>query len=137
MKRTFLLTVSLLTLTGLAMAHGHHNQIDRAYFNVRPEDFDGRVVEISAQVIAINADSKSMELFDSDSRTLIQVRLTQLPKAERTALMRSNVRRVSVSGRASMVDGRLTINAQRITALPLENNAKDQASTNDGPDGQR
>ena len=134
MNRTLSLTISFLMFTGLAVAHGRTNQID---FNNRPEDFDGRIVEVSAQVIAINADSKSMELFDSQSRTVIQVRLTQLPKAERTALMRSNVRRVSVSGRASVVGGRLTIDAQKVAALPIENSGKDQTPAEDGSDGPR
>jgi hypothetical protein len=78
-----------------------------------------------------------MELFDSQSRTVIQVRLTQLSKAERAALMRSNVRRVAVSGRAWMVGGRLTIDAQKVAPLPVENNAKDQTSADDGSDGPR
>ena len=75
--------------------------------------------------MAINADGKSIELFDSASRTRIDVRLTQLRKADRLALLSSDVRRVSVSGRASIVAGRLTIDARTIQpAPPLKDEAR-------------
>jgi hypothetical protein len=128
MKRAFFITVSLfIVLSGLSTAYGHE-KLDIAEFNSRPEAFDGRIVEVSAKVISISADSKSMELFDSESRTMIQVRLAQLPKAERSALMKSDVRLVSVAGRASMVDGRITIVAQKVEALRLVNNVADASA---------
>ena len=131
MNRVFRLTVCLFIfngLAGVAAAHGLHNQIDIPDPDIHSVPFDGRVVEISGKVIAINANSKSMELFDSQSRRLIEVRLTQLRKAERSALMRSDVCRVAVSGRAWMIDGRVVIDAQKIEAIPLEPDVKTQSS---------
>lgn len=125
MRIAFRLTLSILILVGfagLAGAHINEKQINIIDLAIQPEAFEGRVVQIRAQVIAINADSKSLELFDSQSKTLIGVRLTQLRRAERSALMRGNVRRVVVTGRATMVDGRLIINAQRVEAVPMDDN---------------
>jgi hypothetical protein len=105
--------------TGLAAAN-YRNVIDIADFASHPEAFEGQVIEVKAKVVAISADSKSLEVFDSESNTLIGVRLTGLRKSERTALMLSDVRRIVVSGRATVIGGRLTIDAQRITVLPLD-----------------
>jgi len=139
MNRIFALSVSFLIVTafaGLATAHGRDNRIDIAYLNSHPDAL-GRVIEVSAKVIAINADAKSMELFDSQSRTTIQVNLMQLKRSERNALVRSNVRRVTVSGRAKMVAGRLVIDAQRIAALPVDVDAKVQTKPDAGSEEPR
>jgi len=139
MNRTFSLSVLFIIVTasaGLAAAHGLDNRIDIAFLNSHPEAL-GRVVEVSAKVIAINADAKSMELFDSQSRTTIQVNLMQLRKSERNALLRTNVRRVTVSGRAKMVAGRLVIDAQRIEPLPVDVDAKSQTRPDAGSEEPR
>ena len=109
---------------GIATADVRYAKINIADFCNNPEALDGRFVEVSARVIAINAQSKSMELFDSQSKTMIVVRLSQLPKSERSALMNNDVRRVGVSGRAKMVGERLVIDAEKIEILPVE--TKDQ-----------
>ena len=137
MKRALLLTVSFLIVTGVAAASERHNQIEIADSSAHSEVSDGRIVEVTAQVVAINADSKAMELFDSQSKTMIQVRLTQLRKSERSALMLSGVRRVAVSGRASMVGGRFTIDAQRVVVVPLATNIEDETATEAGTDDPR
>jgi len=129
MNKVFRLTFSVLifaSCAGLAVAYNRDNGTDIADFASHPEAFEGRIVEVSAKVVAISADSKSLELFDSQSNTLISVRLTGLRKAERSALMLSDVRRVMVSGRATVVAGRLIIDAQRIQILPLNANEEDQ-----------
>ena len=122
---------------GLAAAHYRDGGLDIADFASHPEIFDGRVIEVKAKVVAISADSKGMELFDSQSNTLIGVRLTGLRKSERTALMRGDVRRVVVSGRATVVGGRLTIDAERIQVLPVDVYEEDpifpDADTNERP----
>lgn len=103
MNLTFRLTLSFLIVicfAGLTMAHD--------------ERFAGRTVEVQARIVAINADGQSLELYDSPSRTRILVQLAQLPKAERKALIRSDVREVLVRGQVSMVAGRLTIDAQSV-----------------------
>lgn len=127
MNNTFRLTLSFLMiacLAGLTKAHAANDRLDLAEFASHPETFAGRLIEVNAQVIAINADGKSLELFDSQSRTRISVRLTQLRKSERAALMSSDVRRVLVSGRASVVAGRLTIDAQSVQPVALNAEAR-------------
>ena len=115
MNLTFRLTLSLLIVicfAGLTMAHGADERLKIADFASDPNAFAGRIVEVEARVVAINADGQSLELFDSPSHTRISVQLAQLPKTERMALIRSNVREVLVRGRVSMVAGRLTIHAE-------------------------
>jgi len=105
MKLMFRLTLSFLiviSFAGLAMADD------------KPDARAGRTMEVQARVIAINADGQSLELYDSPSRTRISVQLAQLPKAERKALIRSDVRELVVRGQASMVAGRLTIHAESV-----------------------
>ena len=129
MNRAFclLVLVAIFTgFTGLAAADVRYDKIKLADFCNNPDALEGRFVEVSARVIAINAESKSMELFDSASNTTIVVGLSQLPKSERKALMNNDVRRVEVSGRARMVGERLVIDAEKIATLPADTNVKDQ-----------
>ena len=105
MKLMFRLTLSFLiviSFAGLTMAHDN------------PDAHAGRTVEVQARVIAINADGQSLELYDSPTRTRISVQLAQLPKAERKALIRSDVREILVRGQVSMVAGRMTIHAESV-----------------------
>lgn len=115
MNLTFRLTLSFLIVicfAGLTMAHDERLNI--ADYASDPDRFAGRTVELQARVVAINADGQSLELYDSTSRTRISVQLAQLPKAERKALIRSDVREVLVRGQVSMVAGRLTIHAESV-----------------------
>jgi len=115
MNLTFRLTLSFLIVicfAGLTMAHDERLNI--ADFATNPDAFAGRTVEVQARVVAINADGQSLELYDSPSRTRISVQLAQLSKAERKALIRSDVREVLVRGQVSMVAGRLTIHAESV-----------------------
>ena len=126
MKNALKLTSSMLiiiSLAGMAFASAASEKIDLTKFAGRPEALAGRVIEVDAQVIAINADGKSLELFDAQSRTRVLVKLDQLRKADRLALMQSGVRSVSVSGRASVVAGLLTIDAVTVRSLPLSASA--------------
>ena len=105
------LTLSFLFIicfAGLTMAHGTDAFVP------------GRTVEVKARVVAINADGKSIELFDSASHTRISVQLAQLRKTERKALIRSDVREVVVRGRLSLVAGRLTIHAESVQRTEKE-----------------
>ncbi|HEU4874040.1 MAG TPA: hypothetical protein VFT44_13150 [Pyrinomonadaceae bacterium] len=117
MNLTFRLTLSFLiviSFAGLTMARGTDERLKIADFASNPDGFAGRTVEVEARVIAIHADGQSLELFDSPSHTRISVHLAQLPKTERMALIRSDVREVMVRGRLSMVAGRMTIHAESV-----------------------
>ena len=96
------------------MARGAEERLKIAELAGNPEGFAGRTVEVEARVVAIGADGQSLELFDSPSYTRVSVRLAQLTKTERKALMRSDVREVLVRGRVAMVAGRLTIHAESV-----------------------
>jgi len=123
MNLTLRLTLSLLiviSFAGLTMAHGADERLKIADFASDPNAFAGRIVEVEARVIAINADGQSLELFDSASHTRISVQLAQLTKTERMALIRSDVREVLVRGRVSVVTGRLTIHAVSVQSSEKE-----------------
>ena len=134
MNAAFRFTLSLFIIiffASLGFASTAGDQVDLAEFACHPEAFAGRTIEVKANVIAINADGKSVELFDSQTRTRIDVRLTQLRKADRLALLHSDLKRVTVSGRASVLSGRLTIDAQSIQAVPLSDEARAVSSVED------
>ena len=134
MNKALKLMVSFLiviSLAALSFASNASERIDLAKFAGQPEALAGRMIEVDAQVIAINADGKSLELFDAQSRTRVSVRLNQLKKAARLALMHTDVRAVSVTGRASVVEGRLTIDAEIVRPLPF--NAAATVPESDGP----
>ena len=123
MNLTLRLTLSLLiviSFAGLTMAHGADERLKIADFASDPNAFAGRIVEVEARVIAINADGQSLELFDSPSHMRISVQLAQLIKTERMALIRSDVREVLVRGRVSVVTGRLTIHAVSVQSSEKE-----------------
>ena len=106
--------VLLLAVAGGALAGGVNERLDIAELRRDPQAFAGRIVEVQARVIAINADGRSLVLFDSPSHTRLSVELAQLPETERIALMSTDVRQVVVRGRAAIVEGRLTIQAQSV-----------------------
>jgi hypothetical protein len=114
MNTTLRLTLSFLIVicfAGLTMADERLKIADLAS---DPTGFAGRSVEVEARVVAISADGQSLELFDSPTYTRVSVQLAELPKTERKALIRSDVREVLVRGRVSMVAGRLTIHAESV-----------------------
>ena len=117
MKTAFRLILSLSVITifaGLTFAIAPADRVNLADFACHPEALAGRTIEVNANIVAISADGKVFEMFDSQSHTRIDVRLNQLRKADRLALLHSDLRRVSVAGRASVVAGRLTIDAESI-----------------------
>lgn len=128
MMKLIRLTMSIFLLAGFAAAHGRYERIDTTDFINHPGEYHGRLVEVTADVIAINADGKSLQLFDSPSRMMITVTLTQLKKSQRIALMNSPVRHLLVYGQAMVIDGRLTIDAHRVEARPIQSAANRQSS---------
>ena len=125
------LILSIFLLAGFAAAHGRYERIDTTDFVNRPADYQGRLVEVTADVIAISADAKSLQLFDSRSRMMITVRLTQLQKSQRVALINRPVCHLLVYGQAMVIDGRLNIDAHRVQVLPIQSAANRQRSRNE------
>ena len=123
MKFTLKLTLSIIIIAcfaGLAVAHDTEERLDIASFASNPDAYAGRIIAAEARVIAIDAAGKSLELFDSPTRTRISVQMTQLSETERMTLLQSDVRKVVVRGEVSMLKGRVTVNAQSVQALMLE-----------------
>lgn len=114
------LFLSLCFLTGLAAGQGHYQRIDLADFVRHPEAYQGRMVEVTAEVISVNADANALRLYDAPSKALIGVSLTQLEEAPRRALILDPVHRLSVYGRAELSGGRLIIDAHSVTARPAD-----------------
>lgn len=137
MMKIIRLTLSILLLAGGAAAHGNYEAIDTADFVARPEAYEGRLVEVRADVIAIGADSKSLQLFDGKSRMMIGVKLSQLSKAQRNALMRNPVRQLLVYGQVTVIGGRFVIDAHKVEALSLGRNTTGQRSREEAPAGGR
>lgn len=119
--RLVLSFVMLMGVAGVTRGAGGNERLDIADFRRDPESFAGRIVEVEARVIAVNALGRSFVLFDSPSHTRISVQLTELPKTQRMMLLNSDVRQVVVRGRATVVEGRLTIHAQSV--LPVAANS--------------
>jgi len=119
MKNLIGLTISLLLTAGAAAAHGLYEPINAADLAAHPEAYHDRQVEFTASIIAISADAKSLELFDTQSGTMITVRLALLQKSQRRALIHTPARNLLVQGRAMVVRGRLVIDAHKAEAPPL------------------
>jgi hypothetical protein len=129
MHRLFYFSIFALIFTGcagMATAATTNDEINVVELRNHPELFDGRAVEITGRVIAINADSKSLELFDSESKTTLRVRLEGLTRAQRDLLISSDVRRIRVVGRASKSRNRLVIDAEKVELV--DTNIKSEAS---------
>ncbi len=117
--RVFLL-VCLLSFSGFGQAVSEKNdypQIDLKDFTSRPADYQGRAVAITADVISVSADYRSLDVFDSKSKALIGISLTQLSRSKRQALVNEPVHRVSIYGHVGMINGRAVIKADRV--LPI------------------
>jgi len=80
----------------------------------RPEACQGRLVEVTAEVVSVSVDSKTLHLYDAQSKALIGVSLSKLTIEERRALILNPVHRISVYGRVDVKNGRLVIEADRV-----------------------
>ena len=125
------LTLSIMFLAGVASAHGLYERIDTTDFIKQPSTYHGRLVEVTADVIAISADGKSLQLFDTRSSMMINVTLKQLQKSQRSALMHSPARHLLVYGQAMVIGDRLSIDAHRVAAVPIQSAAKRQSTRKD------
>ena len=108
------LTLIVLLLTAVAVAKDAYEPIDTTNFANRADTYQGRLVAVSGAVVAVNADGKSIQLFDTNTKALIEVRLLKLKKAQRNALMLNPVRNVSVYGKTEVRNGKLSIDAHKV-----------------------
>ena len=110
------LTLTVLILAAVVVANDAYESIDTTNFANRADSYQGRLVAVSGAVVAINADGKSIQIFDADTKALIEVRLLNLKKAQRNSLMLSPVRKISVYGKTEVRNGKLSIDAHKVVA---------------------
>lgn len=83
-------------------------------------EFEGRRVVITVEIISVNADQRTLNVFDNTSKTLAGVSLTQLTKSQRQSLITDPIHRVSVYGRVEVKNGHAVIKADQV--MPLSTN---------------
>ena len=117
--RTFVL---VCCLAALALGQGSRAEKDYAQLNWQdfvshPADYEGRRVMITAEVVAVSADYRALDVFDARSKAMIGVSLRRLPKAQRRALIVEPVRQVAVYGRVEIKRGHAVIKADKVTPV--------------------
>jgi hypothetical protein len=119
MSRAFGLFLSLCFIVIPAAAGNDVYEVLEARDFRQPEAYQGRLVEVTAEVVSISVDSKTLRLYDAQSKALIGVSLSKLTAAERRAVILNPVHRLSVFGRAEVKNGRLMIEADKVKAQNL------------------
>ncbi len=118
------LTIAILLLTGIASASVDYQKIDTTGFAANAAAFEGQFVAVSGKICAINADGKSVHLFDSETKALIEVDLSRLQKSQRRSLILNPVQQISVYGKAELKNGKLVIGAHRVEFTPVSRAGK-------------
>jgi hypothetical protein len=116
MKYALYLAVLVLSIAFVVPVNARdiNETVSFSEFRGNPEVFEGRIVEVNARVIAISADARSMELFESESKAIIKVTLGQMSEKDRKGLINGDVCQVLVVGRVVMTNGRVTIDAEKV-----------------------
>lgn len=118
-----LILVCCFAVVALAQGREADNgyaQIELKEVASRSAELEGRRVAIVADVVSVGADLRTMDIFDSRSKTLASVSLAQLSKSQRQTLISEPVHKVSVFGRVEMKNGRTVIKADQV--MPLATN---------------
>lgn len=124
---TLRLTLAILLLAGVTAASVEYRPIDTTDFANRAATYQGQLVAVTGEICAVNADGKSVRLFDANSKALIDVSIDHLQRSQRRALMLGPVRRVSVYGKAEVHNGKLSIDAHKVVAQPVVALVSDEA----------
>jgi len=104
---------------GLAVEPGYA-PVDMKAFASNPAEFEGRRVVVTADIVSVGANARTVNVFDTHSKALVAVSLTHLSKSQRHALIAEPIIRVSVFGRVEMKNGRPVIKADQV--MPLATN---------------
>lgn len=83
-------------------------------------EFEGRRVAVTAEIVSVSADFRSMNLFDNASKSVVSVSLEQLSKSQRQSLVNEPVLRVSVFGRVEVKNNRAVIKADQVMPLATD-----------------
>ena len=128
MVRLFVMLVLICCLAVPFSAQGKPEDVtDNAYAQIdlkevasRSAELEGRRVAITAEIVSVSADARTLNVFDNDSKTLVGVSLAQLSKTQRQTLVNGPVHRVSVYGRVEVKNGKAIIKADQV--MPLATN---------------
>ena len=108
------LSLAVLLMAGLVAANSRYEQIDTSDFTNRATAYQGRLVSVTGELFAVNADGKSIRVFDKQTRAIIDVQLNQMKKGQRNALILSSQRTVSVYGQVVSKNGKSIIVAHQV-----------------------
>ena len=89
---------------------------------------ENRLVDVTAEVIAIDARQQSISLFDARSKKMLQVSISQLPKAMKRSLMFEPIHEASVLGRVEKRNGKIQVVAHQIIPRPSGTSAETPVS---------
>lgn len=82
-----------------------------------PDEYEGKLVAVTAEVVSVDAKYQAIKLFDTHTKTLMGVSLTRLTKAQRRSLVQEPVLRVSVYGSIAKQAGHYIIEAHKVVPL--------------------
>ena len=112
-----LLTTGVFAQTGRVYnLPPHYREVSLSQIRDNPNLFSGQRVTFTAEIFSLAADSRSIDLYDGRSKTLISVSLVNIKKAERRALVQTAVHRISVSGKLNLDRGQVVLEAERVEA---------------------
>lgn len=115
-----LLFVCCLTLSVLAQGKAANNgyaPVELKNVVGQYSELEGRRVAVTAEIVSVSADVRSMSVFDNSSKTIVSVSLEQLSKSQRQSLINEPVLRVSVFGRVEVKNNRVVIKADQVMPL--------------------
>ena len=87
-------------------------------FGARPDQYQGKLVSLTAEVISVDAKRQAIRVFDAPTKTLVGVSLSNLPKGQRRFLAFEPVRYVSVYGSVEALGDRYVIVAHKVVPVP-------------------
>ncbi|MBP6824629.1 MAG: hypothetical protein KA368_23995 [Acidobacteria bacterium] len=119
-----LILVCCLAVAALAQSQtekSSYAEVDLKEVASRSAEFEGRKVAVTAEIVSVNADQRTLTVFDNTSKTLATVSLTQLTKSQRQTLITDPIHRVSVYGRVEVKNGRALIKADQVMPLAATN----------------
>lgn len=89
-----------------------------------PDEYQGKLVTVTAEVISVDAKYQGINLFDTNTKTLMGVSLIRLPKAQRRSVVLEPVHRVSVYGSVATKAGRCVIEAHKVVPIAVDTAAQ-------------
>jgi len=108
-----------------APAQSDYRQVALADCAGAPDEYQGKLVAVTAEVISVDAKYQGINLFDTNTKTLLGVSLTRLPKAQRRSLVQDPVLRVAVYGSVAMKGGRCMIEAHKVVPMMVDTTAQE------------